>query len=99
MTVVVAGVKKEVEAGTTIAKLIVDEKVEALEFSVTPDISFAGVPLRDLNLKRGLLLAGIVRQNGQIVIPSGNDVLHLHDDVIVVTTDTQLEDLRDILAE
>lgn len=29
---------------------IVDEKVEALEFSVTPDISFAGVPLRDLNL-------------------------------------------------
>ena len=31
---------------------IVDEKVEALEFSVTPDISFAGVPLRDLNLKR-----------------------------------------------
>ena len=78
---------------------IVDEKVEALEFSVTPDISFAGVPLRDLNLKRGLLLAGIVRQNGQIVIPSGNDVLHLHDDVIVVTTDTQLEDLRDILAE
>ena len=78
---------------------IVDEKVEALEFSVTPDISFAGVPLRDLNLKRGLLLAGIVRQNGQIIIPSGNDVLHLHDDVIVVTTDTQLEDLRDILAE
>ena len=78
---------------------IVDEKVEALEFSVTPDISFAGVPLRDLNLKRGLLLAGIVRQNGQIVIPSGNDVLHLHDDVIVVTTDTPLEDLRDILAE
>ena len=78
---------------------IVDEKVEALELSVTPDISFAGVPLRDLKLKRGLLLAGIVRQNGQIVIPSGNDVLHLHDDVIVVTTDTQLEDLRDILAE
>ena len=76
---------------------IVDEKVEALEFNVTPDISFVNTPLRDLRLKRGLLLAGIVRQNGQIIIPSGNDVLHLHDDVIVVTTDTQLEDLRDIL--
>ena len=48
---------------------IVDEKVEALEFSVTPDISFAGVPLRDLNLKRGLLLAGIVRQNGRSSSP------------------------------
>ena len=76
---------------------IVDEKVEALEFNVTADIPFVNVPLRDLKLRRGLLLAGIVRQNGQIIIPSGNDVLHLHDDVIVVTTDTQLEDLRDIL--
>ena len=74
-----------------------DEKVEALEFSVTPDIPFTGVPLRDLNLRRGLLLAGIVRQNGQIVIPSGDDSLRPYDDVIVVTTDTQLEDLRDIL--
>ena len=78
---------------------IVDEKVEALEFNVTPDISFTGIPLRDLKLKRGLLLAGIVRQNGQIVIPAGDDMLHPHDDVIVVTTDTQLDDLRDILEE
>ena len=78
---------------------IVDEKVEALEFTVTADIPFAGIPLRELNLKRGLLLAGIVRQNGQIVIPSGEDALHIHDDVIVVTTDTQLDDLRDILQE
>ena len=53
----------------------------------------------EMTIRGGLLLAGIVRQNGSIVIPSGNDVLHLHDDVIVVTTDTQLEDLRDILAE
>ena len=73
--------------------------MEALEFSVTPDIPFVNVPLKDLNLKRGLLLAGIVRQNGQIVIPAGDDMLHPHDDVIVVTTDTQLDDLRDILEE
>ena len=78
---------------------IVDEQVEALEFNVTPDISFVGTPLRDLHLKRGLLLAGIVRQSGEIIIPSGDDSLRLHDDVIVVTTDTQLDDLRDILEE
>ena len=41
MTVVVAGVKKEVEAGTTIAKLIVDEKVENPDYvTVTAVISF-----------------------------------------------------------
>ena len=78
---------------------IVDEKVEVLEFTVTPDIPFVGIPLKNLHLKRGLLLAGIVRQNGQIIIPAGDDELHRYDDVIVVTTDTQLDDLRNIIEE
>lgn len=77
---------------------LVDGAVEALEFGVTKDVSFIGTPLKDLKLKNGLLLAGIVRQNGSIVIPSGNDALRLYDDVIVVTTDTTLQDINDILA-
>ena len=76
---------------------LVDGAVEALEFGVTQDVPFIGVPLKDLKLKSGILLAGIVRQNGRIVIPSGNDVLHVHDDVIVVTTDTTLQDIHDIM--
>ena len=78
---------------------LVDGAVEALEFGVTQDVPFIGVPLKDLKLKSGILLAGIVRQNGRIVIPSGNDVLHVHDDVIVVTTDTTLQDIHDIISE
>ncbi len=76
---------------------LVDGAVEALEFGVTGDVPFIGVPLKDLKLKSGILLAGIVRQNGRIIIPSGNDVLHRNDDVIVVTTDTTLQDICDIL--
>ena len=75
---------------------LVEGTVEAVEFSVTEGMPFIGVPLKDLKLKNGILLAGIVRRNGQIVIPSGNDVLKAHDDVIVVTTDTGLQDIRDI---
>lgn len=71
--------------------------VEALEFGVTADVPFTGIPLKDLNLKSGILVAGIVRQNGKIVIPSGDDALSVNDDVIVVTTDTTLQDIRDIL--
>ena len=74
----------------------VDGAVEALEFGVTADVPFIGVPLKDLKLRNGLLLAGIVRQNGKIIIPSGNDCLNLGDDVIVVTTDTSLQDIHDI---
>lgn len=76
---------------------LVDGAVEALEFSVTAEVPFVGVPLKDLKLKSGILLAGIVRRNGGILIPSGNDVLNPGDDVIVVTTDTTLQDIHDIL--
>jgi trk system potassium uptake protein TrkA len=75
---------------------LVDGAVEALEFSITENAPFVGAPLKDLKLKSGILLAGIVRQNGRIIIPSGGDVLELHDDVIVVTTDTTLQDFTDI---
>ncbi len=76
---------------------IVDESVEALEFTVTKAFPYRNTPLKDLPLKNGLLIAGIVRQNGTIVIPSGQDMLYENDDVIVVTTDTSLKDLNDIL--
>ena len=75
---------------------LVDGAVEALEFSVGRNLPYLGVPLKDLPLKSGILLAGIVRRNGRIVIPSGADVLEPMDDVIVVTTDTSLQGLHDI---
>ncbi|MEG1592838.1 MAG: TrkA C-terminal domain-containing protein, partial [Oscillibacter sp.] len=77
--------------------LLVDGRVEAMEFSVTADISFVDLPLKSLPLKSGILVAGIVRQNGKLVIPTGEDAFHLGDDVILVTTNTALQDLRDIL--
>ena len=76
---------------------IANETVEALEFGISADAPCIGVPLKDLKIKSGILLAGIVRQNGQIIIPSGNDAMQQGDDVIVVTTDTTLRDIRDIL--
>ena len=69
---------------------------EALEFEVPQDVPLLGVPLKDLKLKSGILLAGIVRRNGQIIIPSGSDALEAHDDVIVVTTRT-MQDICDIM--
>ena len=86
-------------SGTVVKTLhrLLDGKIDALEFTVTADLSCIGTPLKELKLKSGILLAGIVRQNGQIIIPSGDDCLRLNDDVIVVTTDTSIRDLREIL--
>ena len=76
---------------------LVDGAVEALEFSVPADAPLLNVPLRELKLKSGILLAGIVRRDGSILIPSGDDALKAGDDVIVVTTDHSLQTLEDIL--
>ena len=38
-----------------------------------------------------------MRRSGQTVIPSGNDALQEGDDVVIVTTDTTLHALRDIV--
>ena len=76
---------------------LVDGAIEALEFRVDREVPFIGTPLKDLQFKNGVLIAGIVRRNGEIVIPGGNDVLNAGDDVIVVTNTEHLQDIRDIL--
>ncbi len=76
---------------------IVDEQVEALEFGVDAALPFLGVPFRELKTRSNVLIAGIVRSDGTVIIPSGQDALRAGDDVIVVTTGRDLADLRDII--
>ena len=83
-------------AGIKTLHRLVEGAVEALEFGIAEDMPFLGVPLKDLKLRSGILLAGIVRKNGKIIIPSGGDALEAGDDVIVVTTDTGLQKFEDI---
>ena len=89
----------ESASGMTIKTLhhLVDGAVEALEFSVPPEAPLVGVPLKDLKMKSGVLLAGIVRANGQIVIPSGGDTIQPGDDVIAVTSGLRLQEIQDLL--
>ena len=75
-----------------------DGRVEAVEFLIKEDIpSLTGIPLRQLRIRSGVLVACLVRQN-EVIIPSGNDFLQKDDTVIVVTTGGQLKDIRDVIA-
>lgn len=69
---------------------------EALEFHVRANSPLVGIPLQDLHLKDNLLVCSISRQ-GKSFIPRGPDAMHAGDSVIVVTTNTGLNDLNDIL--
>ncbi|MBQ3791711.1 MAG: Trk system potassium transporter TrkA, partial [Clostridia bacterium] len=76
---------------------LMDDRVEALEFNVKEDPRITGIPLRNLKLKKNLLIAGIVRERKSL-IPSGSDTILPGDSVVVLTTDSGLRDLSDILA-
>ena len=55
-----------------------------------------GVPLQKMNLKPNILLVCINRRNN-VIIPGGQDMIQMGDTVVVVTTNTGLHDIRDIL--
>ncbi len=73
-----------------------DERVEALEFIVRKGSPVIDVPLAQLNLKKGILIA-CINHYGEILSPTGASVIKDRDSVIVVTTHTGLKDINDIL--
>lgn len=79
----------------TLYKLM-DDKVEALEFSVKDGLDFLHVPFKDLNLKHNILIAGIIRDR-KTIIPSGEDMLLADDKVIVLAANQRINNLSDII--
>ena len=75
-----------------------DDRIEALEFAVKDNFKALKVALKDLHLKPNVLVAAIIR-DGEALIPGGNDEIRSKDEVLIVTTNTQFDDLNDILAE
>ena len=72
--------------------------VEALSFTAAASShEVLGRPLKDLPLRKGLLVAAIVRDL-HTIIPSGMTTIEDGDHVVVVTRATGLDDLTDILA-
>jgi trk system potassium uptake protein TrkA len=73
-----------------------DDRVEALEFIVRKGSPVIGIPLSQLNLKKGILIA-CINHYGEIISPSGDSIIRDKDSVIVVTMMTGLKDINDIL--
>ena len=76
---------------------IADGSTEAMEFTVGPTTRNLNVPLRDLNLHSGILIAVIMR-SGEIIIPEGSSHIQEGDSVIIISRDRPILDLNDIYA-
>ena len=70
-------------------------KAEALEFTVVEGFKGVNVPLKELTLKKSVLIGGIVRDN-EFILPSGDSTLNVGDRVIVVS-ETPFTNLSQIL--
>lgn len=75
---------------------LVNNQVEALEFSAKANEELYDKPLRELRLKKNCLIACIIRDSN-VIIPDGNSTIQFGDNVIVVTTHKNFDDLTDIL--
>lgn len=75
---------------------LLDGKAEALEFSVSPDEELRGIPLKDLKIADDALLAVIVRGN-QVLVPMGSTSLQAEDRVVLITLQTGVSQLSDVL--
>ena len=68
------------------------DQAEAVELTAGVSAEYSDVPLKKLNIAKGVLVAAIVRRN-EIIIPHGSDVIKPGDNVILIAKDKKITDL------
>lgn len=77
---------------------IAGDRAEAMEFEVNDTTRHLGVPLRELKLKKSILIAVIIHNN-RIIIPEGSSKIEAGDTVIIVSRNSGILDVNDIYAD
>ncbi|MBR0085900.1 MAG: Trk system potassium transporter TrkA [Lachnospiraceae bacterium] len=75
---------------------LMDGRVEALEFHIGQGSKVTGTTFADMRIKKGILVAGIMRE-GQFIIPGGSDEFKEGDSVIIITTNIGYHDINEII--
>lgn len=84
--------------GTKVERLyrLMDGKAEALEFIARAGDPYIGIPLKDLRTRPGVLVAVIVRK-GQVIVPFGNDHIEAGNSVVILSRDSGIKDLNEVI--
>lgn len=75
---------------------LLDNRVEALEFSILDTCPVTDIPLFELKIRPGHLIC-CIRRGEQVLIPRGHDSIQVGDSVIVVTLERGQQNILDIL--
>ena len=89
---------KENSKGGSMETLIrlMENKLEIMEFIISDDFKAIGKPLKNINFKKDIIIVCINR-NGNIIFPTGDDVIKVKDSIIISTTKSSIKGLNDIL--
>ena len=75
---------------------VIPGHVESAEFKIYEASEITGKPLSELSLKRGVLIAAILR-GGTVIIPRGSDTIEIGDAVVIVYESMSISDIVDVL--
>lgn len=75
---------------------LADGKVEALEFKVGQGAACVGISLKDLHLKKNVLISALVRGQS-VIIPDGGTVVEPGDHIVVVASAGTVRSLNEIV--
>ena len=95
---VVRGIKNSKGSVMNALYKIANGSAEAMEFVANETTRHLGVALKDLRLKRGILVAVLVHQS-RIIIPDGSSSIQNGDTVIIVSRNQHILDINDIYEE
>ncbi len=75
-----------------------ENNMQALEFSVEHKYDFLDIPLKNLKIRKNVLIAVIVRDS-KIIIPRGDDCIKINDRTIIITSILNIVNLTEIFRE
>lgn len=89
---------RENVSGTRVERLyrLMNGQAEALEFIARGADSYIGVPLKDLTVRPGTLVAVIVRR-GKVIVPFGGDHIEDGDRVVILACESGISDLNEVI--
>ena len=73
-----------------------NNKVEAVELLINSKSKVSNIPLKDLKIKKNLIIAYIIRNNVAI-FPKGTDMIKEGDRVIIITAESFFDDINHII--
>ncbi len=92
----VRSLKSTVGSNVEALHQFIQGKIEALEFNIRNKSEVTDIPLMELKLKQGVLVAAILRDK-KVLIPRGSDAIKVGDAVVIVSNQLGIHDISDIL--